>query len=180
MVSWVDILPTLIEAAGGKPPAAGQTDGAIDGFSFLEVLRGTKDVHRDRIFTTHSGDGKMNVYPIRSLRAREWKYILNLHPEFQFCTHIDRAKDVDGGHYWKSWERKAETDATAAAIVKRYRQRPREELYDLSSDPSEQRNLAGEAAHAARLKSMREEMQAWMKQQGDQGTVFNTPVRLPE
>ena len=176
MVSWVDILPTLVEAAGGKAPAP----GSIDGRSFLEVLRGKKDAHRDRIFTTHSGDGKMNVYPSRGLRTQEWKYILNLHPEFQFGTHIDRANDVDGSHYWKSWERKAETDATAAAIVKRYRQRPREELYHLPSDPHEQRNLAGNAQHAERLKSMREEMQAWMQRQGDKGTVFSTPVRLSD
>ncbi len=51
MVSWVDILPTLIEAAGGETPTS------LDGKSFLPVLRGETDTHRDAIYTTHSGDG---------------------------------------------------------------------------------------------------------------------------
>src|SRR5262249_56133991 len=53
MVSWIGLLPTCLEAAGGKPP-----DG-LSGKSFLGVLRGEKDAHRDRVFVTHSGDGGM-------------------------------------------------------------------------------------------------------------------------
>ena len=44
MVSWIDLLPTCLEAAGGKPPAD------LSGRSFLAVLRGEKDAHRDRVF----------------------------------------------------------------------------------------------------------------------------------
>ena len=44
---------------------------------------------RDRIFTTHSSDGRFNIYPSRSVRDAGWKYTLNLHPEFAFTTHID-------------------------------------------------------------------------------------------
>ena len=47
------------------------------------VLRGTTTTHRDRAFSTHSGDANYCVYPIRSVRTRDWKYIRNLHPEFQ-------------------------------------------------------------------------------------------------
>lgn len=173
-VSWVDILPTLIEAAGGKPPAS------LDGRSFLPVLRGEKREHRDRIFTTHSGDGSMNVYPMRSVRTPQWKYILNLHPEFAFTTHIDRAQNVDGAHYWRSWERAALSSPHAAAIVKRYRERPAEELYNLANDPFEQDNLATDPAEAERRKSMRSELESWMKAQGDEGKVFNKPVLLSE
>ena len=83
MVSWIDILPTLVDVAGGRPP----TD--IDGRSFAGVMRGQTKVHRDRIFTTHSGDGRMNVYPTRSVRTADWKYIRNLNPEFYYTTHVD-------------------------------------------------------------------------------------------
>ena len=34
--------------------------------------------------------------------------------------------------YFRSWEEKAKTDAAAATIVKRYRERPKEELYSLA------------------------------------------------
>ena len=41
MVQWIDLLPTLIEAAGGAAPAG------IDGRSFLPVLAARKTAHRD-------------------------------------------------------------------------------------------------------------------------------------
>ena len=111
MVSWVDLLPTLVELAGGKPPAD------IDGRSFAAVLRGEQTKHRDEIFTTHSGDGRLNVYPIRAVRDGRWKYILNLHPEYQHATHINRAASGDGLSYFRSWEDAAKTDPKAAAVV---------------------------------------------------------------
>ena len=66
MIQWTDLLPTLIEAAGGKTPEG------VDGRSFLSVLRGEKSSHCEQIFATHSCDSKMNVYPIRALRTRDW------------------------------------------------------------------------------------------------------------
>lgn len=169
MVSWIDILPTLVDLAGGAAPTN------IDGRSFAAVLRGNTNEHRDRIFATHSGDGRMNVYPIRSLRTRDWKYILNLHPEFKHTTHIDAAQDRDGVRYWRTWQAAARTNAHAAEIVARYHRRPKEELYDLRNDPYEQRNLASNPAHAERLKHMRDELAEWMNAQGDKMTVFNQP-----
>ena len=172
MVSWIDILPTIVEAAGGKPPQG------IDGRSFLPIFKGETSAHRDRIFTTHSGDGRMNVYPIRSVRTPQWKYIRNLHPEFRYTTHIDLAQNRDGVKYWRTWEAAAEREPKVAAIVSRYRQRPPEELYDLSSDPFEQQNLANDPAHAERLASLRAELERWMNEQDDQRTVFNDPRLL--
>lgn len=173
MVSWVDILPTLIEAASGTAPTN------LDGRSFMAVLRDEKSAHRDRIFTTHSADGKMNVYPTRSVRTADWKFILNLHPEFSFHTHIDLAprenKPGYWGGYWASWTNAAKTDASAAAKVARYHQRPAEELYDLRNDPFEQHNLASDPQHAARAQQMRAKLAAWMKEQGDQREVFGQP-----
>ena len=174
MVSWIDLLPTFVELAGGTPP----TD--IDGRSFAGVLRGKTRAHREHIFTTHSGDGRMNVYPIRSVRTRQWKYVLNLHPEFAHTTHIDQARGKDGLTYWLPWRERAKTDAAAAAIVNRYYKRPREELYDLNADPREEHDLAGDAKQAERLAGMRAQMQAWMKAQGDKGTVFNDPRPLAD
>lgn len=49
----------------------------------------------------------MNVYPMRSVRTGDWKYIRNLHPEFYFTTHIDLGKPPDGAGYFASWREKA-------------------------------------------------------------------------
>ena len=131
MVSWVDILPTCLEAVGGTPPVG------ISGRSFLAVLRGAKGAHRDAVHVTHSGDGDMNVYPLRAVRTRAWKYIRNLDSAAEHHTHIDKGKArSDGPDYWNSWVEKAKTDPAAAAVVHRYHHRPPDELYDLESDPS--------------------------------------------
>jgi arylsulfatase A-like enzyme len=174
MIQWIDLLPTLIDAAGGDAPEG------IDGRSLLPVLRGEREEHRDEIFTTHSGDGRMNVYPIRSLRTRDWKLIVNLHPEFAHTTHIDKALARDGGRYWISWFERAKTDDAAAAIVRRYHQRPAVELYDLRSDHNEQHNLAGAEEHANRIAEMRSRLETWMKSLGDKQTVFNEPRLLSD
>jgi uncharacterized sulfatase len=161
MISLADVLPTIVEAAGGKPPTA------IDGRAFMDVLAGRTSTHRDYVFTTHSGDGRMNAYPMRAVRTRDWKYIRNLTPDGEHTTHIDRGKKVDGNNYWRSWLERAKTDPAAAAIVDRYHHRPVEELYNLRNDPHEQHNLADDEQHAEILRELRTELEGWMREQGD-------------
>jgi uncharacterized sulfatase len=174
MVSWIDMLPTLVDVAGGAVPRD------LDGRSFLPVLRGESEQHRDRIFTTHSSDQRMNIYPTRSVRTADWKYIRNLHPEFYFTTHVDLAQAADGAGYFASWRELAKTDPKAAATVKRYHERPAEELYDLRKDPEELNNLASDPRHAAQLAALREEVTAWMKANDDEGRIYGQPRLLSD
>ncbi len=164
LVSLIDVLPTLLEAAGTPPP------GEIDGRSFLGVLRGERDAHRERVFATHSGDLPMNRYPIRAVRTRRWKYIRNLDPGAEHHTHVDRGKaGSDGREYWDSWVEAAKADPVAAGIVRRYHRRPPEELYDLDADPWERDNLASDPSHAGELARLRAELDDWMEEQDDEG-----------
>jgi uncharacterized sulfatase len=172
LVSWLDLLPTCLEAAGGAPPKS------LSGRSFLAVLRGEKAAHRDKIFATHSGDGNFNKYPIRAVRTREWKYIRNLNPGGEHHSHVDKAQAGDGRSYWDSWAEKAKTDPAAAAVVRRYHTRPAEELYDVNADPWELHNLAADPAHAATLAALRADLDKWMAAQGDAG--MKTERALPD
>jgi uncharacterized sulfatase len=173
MVGWIDLLPTLLAACGGKPPEK------VSGRSFLDVLTGKAEKHRDRVFFTHSGDGKMNEYPIRAVRDDRWKYIRNLDPAREHHTHVDRGNaGADGRTYWDSWATKAKTDPDAAAVVKRYHTRPAEELYDLTADPLELKNLAADPKQADRLKAMSKTLDEWMKANGDDG--LKTELALPD
>jgi uncharacterized sulfatase len=171
MVTWVDLLPTLLEAVGGTPPAD------MSGRSFMPVLRGETSHHRDKVFFTHSGDGNMNRYPIRAVRTDRWKYIRNLDPSAEFHSHINKAKASDGIEYWETWVEKAKTDPAAATWVRWYHTRPAEELYDLTTDPHEVTNLAAEPAHAELLATLRTDLDAWMAAQGDEG--LKTERALP-
>ncbi len=171
MVSWIDILPTLVDAAGGETPKD------IDGRSFLPVLQGNRATHRNAIFTTHSGDGRFNVYPIRSVTTSDgWKYIQNVHPEFRFTSHVTKAHRDSG--YWTSWLKTAITSPAARRTVLRYQQRPGEELYWVKSDPYEQNNLIDDSVHSERVKQLRRKLDGWMKETKDRKAVFGPPKRI--
>jgi arylsulfatase A-like enzyme len=175
MVQWTDFLPTCLAAAGAAPPEG------LDGRSFLPVLRGETTTHQDRIFTTHSGDNDMNVFPMRAVCDGRWKYIHNLHPEFEYHTHIDLDKGrLAQRDFFASWQEAAKSDAAARSVVQRYHQRPAEELYDLEADPHEQRNLIGQPDQAKRTVALRQQLNEWIKAQGDQQKVYGNPRRTGE
>jgi arylsulfatase A-like enzyme len=162
IVSLIDLLPTMLEAAGGTAP----TD--LDAKSFLPVLRGESTDHRDATFAINTGDRDMNRSPMRAVRTAKYKYILNLKPETLFKTHITDAGGEDGLFYWRSWEKlAADGDARAKAAIDRYRHRPAEELYDVEADPYELKNLAADPARAADLESLRQKLKDWRLQQGE-------------
>ncbi|QDU03538.1 Arylsulfatase [Gimesia chilikensis] len=171
MASWIDILPTLIDVAGGTPL------DSIDGRSLLPVLKGETTKHREVIFTTHSGDGDNNVYPMRAARTLDgWKYIRNLHPEFRFTSHVTNARAKNG--YWDSWVQKAITHPQARQKVRRYLERPDEELYQVNTDPYEQQNRVNEPEQAERLRMLRQQVDDWLAETGDQKNVYGRPQRI--
>jgi len=171
MLHFTDILPTFCELAGAKPPEG------IDGRSFAAVLRGRANKHRTEIYASHTADnnGQMNCYPMRCVRDARFKYIRNLRPDLVYTTHIDRGVARDGRLYWDEWKARAQSDPRAAEVIRRYHQRPAEELYDLRSDPHETRNLAADPRHGRILGSMRAKLDAWMKSMNDPGETWGTP-----
>ncbi len=169
MVSWVDLMPTLLEFAGRTTPKR------LDGKSFAPVLLGKRAQHRDVIYTTHSGDGVMNVYPIRAVRTERFKYIRNLRPDCYHSNHSDIHRKDGAGAYWDSWDAAAKNDPKAAAIVAKYYQRPAVEFYDLKEDPIEQNNLAEAPQYQKQIKKMASMLDTWMKAQGDTQQVFREP-----
>ena len=178
MAGLVDVLPTIVEAAGGRTP------DDLDGRSFLGVLTGSKNEHHDCIFASHTGmdrnypEWKANWSPHRAIRTRTHKYILNLNPNYPFITHLiacgpDRQPEATHP-FWKSWEKRAGSDARARRIVTRYAFRPIEELYDLAADPHEQHNIAGDPENAELLRSLRRRLGEWRQSQNDRVPVYLT------
>ena len=160
-VSWVDIIPTLMDAAGVSVPSD------IDGLSFLDVLEGRARSHRDRIFTTHTGDGAMNIFPIRAVRIGKYKYIHNLTPNAYFTNHSDRLRKDGAGAFWDSWDMAAKKNPKAAALIRSYYTREEFELFDLEADPMEYDNLARNPEYRDLMDRLRRELAAWTESQGD-------------
>ena len=161
MIEYVDIVPTFVDAAGGTPSPV------LEGKSYLDVLLGDTYKHKDYVYALQTTRGIINGsehFGIRQIRSRQFKYIINLTPETKFQNLI-----VTRDKVYASWKRKAETDVDAADKVRRYENRPAEELYDVINDPYEWNNLADDPKYAEQKQQLREKLLAWMQQQGDKG-----------
>lgn len=174
MVEYVDVVPTLIEVAGGEPAPV------LDGRSFLSVLLGRTDRHKDAVFGIQTTRGITNGsehYGIRSIRTERYKYIVNLTPEVEFANNITNQKGA-WSSYWGSWLEAAGRDPHAQFLVQRYQRRPAEELYDVVADPYEMSNLADDPTLADLKGDLRGRLFAWMKSQGDRGQATELQAHL--
>ena len=70
-----------------------------------------------------------------------------------------------------------EGDAAAAERVRRYQRRAGEELYDVSKDWSEWKNLANDPEYAQAKAELRKQLDAWMLAQGDKGKQTELEAR---
>ncbi|WDI41758.1 sulfatase family protein [Bremerella sp. P1] len=173
LCQYVDIAPTLLEAAGidatkidvGCPDANGDT--GFDGKNLLPVLQGEQEAFRDVIFsqqTTVGIHGYQDPYPMRAVRDNRYKLILNLAPDnTYFIGGIHRGQPTD------SWRKDAQNNPQLAKRVEWLSHRPGEELYDLDKDPLETNNLADSPEHQKIKQRLRKEIDGWMAQQGDKG-----------
>lgn len=177
LISFVDILPTLIELAGGKAPAAGYGSGEIDGRSFLQLLRGKTETHRDFVFSTNSSAAH-HTYPLRSVCSERFRYIRNVYPELNFTVQTDHNPTAQSHNLWASWVKAAAADPGLAEKVLGYHQRPAEELYDLHSDPNEQHNLAGDPSFVQELRKLRAITDNWIRLSGDTLQMHGKPMDI--
>jgi len=71
-VSLADLFPTLIELAGGRPPAT-------DGLSLVPILTGSGRPPRREFLISQYYNKQVWTNPIRMLRSPDWKYNLYIH-----------------------------------------------------------------------------------------------------
>lgn len=162
IVQYEDITPTLIDIAEGEPIAS------LDGFSFKNVLLGSSPEHREFAYGIHNNIPAGTAYPVRSIRSKGYKLILNLEAEKPFYLRALMAPN-NRTSFYDSWAEQAESDAHAFELVNRFVNRPEIEFYDLAKDPHELNNLAGKEEYNEVIASFRQELREWMVRQGDTG-----------
>ncbi|MGC4029804.1 MAG: sulfatase [Steroidobacteraceae bacterium] len=148
MVSFVDIVPTLLEWARVPQPAR-----TLPGRSLWPLLGHTGGTGWDRIFASHDFHEINQYYPMRCVRTRTHSYIVNIAHPLEYPI----AGDVAGSPSWKAISARPEI-RLGRRSQRAYLQRPAEELYDLRSDPDEVVNLAGDAASAGVLADLRRQL----------------------
>jgi N-sulfoglucosamine sulfohydrolase len=168
LVQYVDVLPTLVEASGGKVDKE-----AFDGASFLDVLLGNRDTHREYGYFMHNNIPEGPPYPIRSVTDGKYHYIRNLSPENLYIEkHV--AARMPLNPFWDSWMWAAWEDRHAMDMIKRYMSRPAEQLYRLDNDPDEMNDLASDPAHREAMERLSDQLDHWMAEQGDPGESIDT------
>lgn len=173
LVSFVDIVPTFIDIAGGDVGRVVADCGGepLDGKSFRPVLLGEADEIRQEIYAVMTF-GVMTAYPMRAIRTKTHKYIWNIDSHFEYpdywATNLPPTQQE--WVVWRSWLKKAETDPVAVERIRNNLYRPPVELYDLRTDPDELHNLAEDPANRDLMTNLRKKLDAWMARQGDDGS----------
>uniref|UniRef100_UPI003562F245 sulfatase family protein n=1 Tax=Novipirellula sp. TaxID=2795430 RepID=UPI003562F245 len=104
---------------------------------------------------------------MRSVRTNEFKYIRNFlpnRPYLQPCAYKDAKAILIALREYHAVGKLNEVQELIFRDV-----RPAEELYDVKNDPHEIHNLAGDPANANKLKTLRDRLDRWMEETGDQG-----------
>ncbi|TWU58227.1 sulfatase family protein [Rubripirellula reticaptiva] len=174
LVQYADVLPTIIDAVGGKVD-----DTAFDGTSFASVLKGDSDTHRKYVYGVHNNVPEGPPYPVRTVSNGKYRYIRNLSPDdlyiekhvmaHQNSTQVSRT-------YWQTWVWDSAASDETYRLVERYQRRPAETLYHTASDPYEMQDLlATDSAGTAEIHDeLSSELDRWLKSQADPGVEQDT------
>ena len=171
IIQYNDVLPTLLDALGSN------TNAEFDGSSFLPVLLGEKDSHRNYAYFMHNNVPEGPAYPIRSVTDGTYHYIRNLSPEKLYIERHLMAR-MPLNKYWPSWVFDASDDPEILDLVTRYQKRPAEQLYNLASDPNEMNNLAEQKEMQQIKRKLSNQLNEWMNVQGDPGAAIDTYEEL--
>jgi len=166
LVSSIDVGPTVLRLAGLEP------DPSMQGVSFAPVLEDPEAVVRDVAFAEQN----WHVFQAhqRMVRTGDFLYIRNAFPEKRALSMESDPTFPAGEQLWNQH---------AAGELGPHQQdifqqpRPEEELYQVSDDPHQLTNLAGEEELAPVMEKMRGLLDRWTEETGDTVPDDPTPDR---
>ncbi len=149
LVSFVDLAPTMLSLIGVRPPVN------MQGSAFLGKYAGKPRSYnygfRDRM------DERIDMS--RAVRDERFLYVRNFYPQRPQGTYLSYMFQTPTTQKWKE-----EFDAGRLNDAQSFfwKPKPAEELYDLSTDPYQIHNLAGDASQEPTLARLRGALQDWM------------------
>ncbi len=158
LVSLVDLAPTILELAGGRPPAM------MQGKSFRGLLTdSTTYAGRTHVFSErnwHDCDEHQ-----RAVRSRRFKLIrTDAYTELPLCVTADIAASPS----FHSLRARAEAHRLTSAQQRLFEApRARLELYDLERDPWELHNVAADPRYGKQVAELAAVLQEWIEQSDD-------------
>ncbi|NNC87489.1 MAG: sulfatase [Akkermansiaceae bacterium] len=181
MISHVDITPSILDLAGafdaprraprklvGVPKAPrgenyGKVPKAYHGRSWIPILSESNPEGWDSIDASHTFHEIQMYYPMRVVRDRNYKLIWNV----AYRQPYPFASDLWAAATWQAqWDQGPEAKYGGRSVDS-YINRPQFEFFDISSDPSESRNLAADPKYAGLLETYKAKVKEMQKRTGD-------------
>ena len=165
-VSWVDILPTILDWTGHSRLNAKEFSQRR-GRSILSIMSSSDEVQGwDKVYGSHTFHEITNFWPTRFIRTKRFKYHRNVAWKLDFTL----AADLYASLTWDGMRNSA--GKTSEAMIgprklRDYIRRPPEELYDLDADPAEVKNLAEEEGYQDVVKALRSDLERWQLETRD-------------
>ncbi len=156
LVSTIDFLPTILNAAGAKLPTG------LPGASLRPLLDGKDAPWRQVLGAENNAHGDKDWRPQRTMRDGRWKLIHTLLP-----GRPNTKITPSGGKPWIDLTQSSLPGSLGAQVFATHRDTPQWQLYDLQNDPHEFRNLAGKPKHAAIEAGLRAQLEAWQRETND-------------
>ncbi len=163
LISAIDISATSLHFAGIDPPEH------MEG----QVFWGPNAEERRYIIAARDRCDE-TVDRIRCVRTKRFKYIRNYHPERPYLQ-LNRYKEKQYPVLRLMRRLHEQGELTPEQEKLMADRRPKEELYDLRSDPHELYNLADNARYNRVLNRMRSILNNWIHETGDHGVIPEDP-----
>jgi N-sulfoglucosamine sulfohydrolase len=158
MVSFADVFATILDWA--RVPKPDQKE--LRARSVLPILEETNPAGWNEIYASQSFHEVTMYYPMRAVRTRQHKLIVNL----AFPLPFPIAGDVFDSDTWEGIIHHPEP-SLGGRPLSQYIQRPRIELYDVIADPSESKNLAADSSQASVVRELEQRLRDWQERTAD-------------
>ncbi|MBC8328117.1 MAG: sulfatase [Planctomycetes bacterium] len=158
LLEFLDFAPTVLSLAGIEPPAWMHGDAFLGEHTrptgdFLHGFRGRMDERFDLV---------------RSVTDGRYVYIRNYLPHLPQGQFVDYESQTPT---FRAWRAAYDAGGLPLHLARFWEPKPREELYDLQTDPDEIRNLASSPAHEAARGRLRAELERWLLRTRDLGLM---------
>jgi hypothetical protein len=192
MISFIDIAPTLLEAAGIEYQESGMQP--LEGKSFADIFSTSKDgfIDKERDFVL-IGKERHDVgrpgdlgYPIRGIVSRGFLYLVNFMPARWPAGNPETGYLNCDASPAKSWILSLNRSGSAGEYWNQsFGLRDNEELYRIGNDPDCINNLASDNAYNAMHKELRDKLFSELDRQNDprikgKGDIFDGYIYADE
>lgn len=156
LISAVDLAPTILELAGLP------LSETFQGKSFKKLLYNPNSSIRSHVFAEHNWHDFEDFG--RAVRSPQFKYIRNYYTDIPGTPPADAVRSRS---FMKMRQLHSKRELTADQNQCFLKPRPAEELYDVTVDPHELKNLAGQKDYQIIQQELRSVLDEWQKETHD-------------